>query len=104
MRTVAALLLVLITVDASAKWQVCTSTCNPPTGNVSGLSSLPLYAGNVHFSHEVIEGGAPRWLWLRVDPPKPCTPQQLADPSDKIACEVKVGGVLFKTSRIRNVP
>jgi hypothetical protein len=46
-----------------------------------------------------------RWLWLRVDPPPACTPKQLTDPMDRVyGCGAKVGEVLMRTERVRNVP
>lgn len=102
MRTIAVLLLTIATFPLYAKWEACPSTCVPPTGTVSGLSSLPLYSGQVRFKEEQTVASGVFWLWVRVDPPNPCTPAQLVNLDDRLfGCGAKVGEVLLRTGRVR---
>ena len=104
MRPIASLLLILAASSASARWVPCTSACVAPS-TATALSSLPLYKGTVRFGGEVREGGTVKWLWLRVDPPPTCTQAQLANLQDRVyGCGAKVGDVLLRTERVRDVP
>ena len=102
MRSLVFLLLSLAAVPLFAKWEACPTTCVPPTGTVSGLSSLPLYSVPVRFKEEVKSGGGVFWLWTRVNPPPACTPAQLANRDDAVACAARVGEVLMRTPRARS--
>lgn len=101
MRTLAAVLLFIAALPAFAAWEACPTTCTPPTGIVSGLSRLPLYSVPVRFKEEVKSGGGVFWLFVRVNPAPACTPAQLAEVSDRVACAAKVGDVLLRTPRAR---
>lgn len=102
MRSLVFLLIAIVAFPMYAKWEACPTTCVPPTGTVSGLSSLPLYAVPVRFKEEVKSGGGVFWLWTRVNPPPSCTPAQLASRDDAVACAAKAGEVLMRTPRARS--
>lgn len=105
MRATVAALLIFAALPALARWQACPSTCSPPTEIVSGLSYLPLYSGRVKFLREEKSGGGFFWLWVRVDAPPKCTAAQLVNQQDRdFGCGAKVGEVLLRTGRIRQVP
>lgn len=91
---------------AATLWQPCPTTCAPPATTTivtGGLSSLPLYQQPVRWHAEVKSGNGPMWQWAKVGPGPACTPAQLANVSDKVACAVKVGEVLMTTTRVRQV-
>lgn len=94
------LLLIVAALPVFAEWEACPTTCRPPVGIVSGLSGRPLYAVPVTFGAEVMSGGVPVWTWTKTAN-FACTPAQMSERSDAVACAAKVGEVLMRTPRVR---
>lgn len=88
---------ILTAFPALAKWEACPSSCTPPAATTGLSVRLPLYAAPVRFGGDA-KGNM--WVWLKTTPTA-CTPAQLAERSDQVACAAPVGRPMFVTPRVR---
>lgn len=95
-----AVVLLLFASSAFAKNVPCLGSCRQPATFVSIESKHP-------YNTPVRSGGEVKgmWLWVKAaEFSRPCTAAQLVEISDKVACQVKIGEVLFVTSKFQPAP